>query len=145
MLCIAESIVQMTVPTPMTASVDPRQTRRREAGTEPLRRKRVQPVAVGSPRSKVVNRLLLFLTVVLVLDALVGDKGLLERLRARRQYLSAYASLGALKNENAERRDYARRLREDPSAIEAIAREELGLIRPGELLFLIRDAKPQSH
>lgn len=146
MLCIAESIVQMTVPTPMTASFDPRQTRRREAGTEPLRRKRVQPVAVGSsPRSKVVNRLLLFLTVVLVLDALVGDKGLLERLRARRQYLSAYASLGALKNENAERRDYARRLREDPSAIEAIAREELGLIRPGELLFLIRDAKPQSH
>ncbi len=129
----------------MTASFDPEQTRRRESGTEP-RRKRMQPVAVGSsPRNKVVNRLLIFATVVLVLDALVGDKGLLERLRARRQYLSAYASLAALKNENAERRDYARRLREDTSAIEAIARQELGLIRPGELLFLIRDAKPQSH
>lgn len=133
-------------PEPMTATFDPRQAPRREAGPEPLRRKRVLPVAVpSSGRSKIVNRLLVFVTVVLVVDALVGDKGLLERLRARRQYLSAHASLAVLKNENADLRDYARRLREDPSAIEMIAREELGLIRPGELLFIIRDAKPQAH
>lgn len=111
-----------------------------------MRRKRAHPVAAPTARrSRIVTRLLLFVTIVLVVDALVGDKGLFERLRARRQYLGAHAALTALKHENADLRDYARRLREDPSAIEMIAREELGLIRPGELLFIIRDAAPRAH
>ena len=33
----------------------------------------------------------------------------------------------------------ARRLREDPSAIEEQARRELGLIKPGEVLFIVKD------
>lgn len=130
----------------MAVSLDPKPASRRENGPEPLRRKRVPaPPASSSRRNRIVNGLLIFVTVVLVLDSLVGDKGLIERMRARRAYLQAEASLNALKAENAELRERARRLREDPSAIEWIAREELGLIRPGELLFIIRDAKPQSH
>ncbi|MGE3405088.1 MAG: septum formation initiator family protein [Vicinamibacterales bacterium] len=39
-------------------------------------------------------------------------------------------------------REEARRLREDPSAIEDIARRELGLIRPGEKLFILKDIAP---
>jgi cell division protein FtsB len=33
-------------------------------------------------------------------------------------------------------------LREDPNAIEELARRELGLIRPGETLFIIKDIPP---
>jgi cell division protein FtsB len=33
----------------------------------------------------------------------------------------------------------ARRLRDDPAAIEEQARRELGLIKPGEVLFIIKD------
>ena len=36
----------------------------------------------------------------------------------------------------------ARRLREDPTAIEEVARRELGLIRPGEKVFIIKDVPP---
>ena len=36
-------------------------------------------------------------------------------------------------------REEARRLREDPSAIEELARQELGLIKPGEKLFIVKD------
>ena len=35
-------------------------------------------------------------------------------------------------------------LRTDPAAIERIAREELGLARPGETVFLIREPSPAS-
>jgi cell division protein FtsB len=42
-----------------------------------------------------------------------------------------------LKRENAGLREEARRLAEDPAAIESIAREEMGLIRPGEVLFML--------
>jgi cell division protein FtsB len=36
-------------------------------------------------------------------------------------------------------RELARRLKEDPLAIEEIARRNLGLIKPGEKVFIIKD------
>jgi len=46
-----------------------------------------------------------------------------------------------LKQENAGLREQIRRLREDPEAIEAIARQDLGLMRPGEILVIVKDVK----
>ena len=111
---------------------------------EPLRRKRVQPEPiVVSPRGRrILNVLLGFATVVVMVDALVGEKGLVARMRAREEYQRQVASVEKLKLENARLRETATRLRDDPSAVEAIAREELGLIRDGELLFIVRDVKP---
>lgn len=80
---------------------------------------------------------------VLMIDALVGDKGLLAMLQAREQYRLLEQSLEEARAENARLREQARRLREDPSAIEEIARRDLGLIRPGEKLFIIRDVEPR--
>jgi cell division protein FtsB len=93
-------------------------------------------------RRKRLHLLLIFVTLVLVVDALVGEKGLLETIRARRQHRELTASIERLRFENAQLREEARRLLEDPSAIESLAREELGLIRPGEMLFIVKDAKP---
>lgn len=79
------------------------------------------------------------------MDALVGEKGFVETTRARRQYREVSVAIDQLRRENARLREEARRLREDPATIEALARQELGLIRPGELLFIIRDARPAHH
>jgi len=79
----------------------------------------------------------------LTVDAFVGDKGLLAMMEAREQYRLLEHSLAAARAENARLREQARRLREDPAAIEEIARRELGLIRPGEKLFIIRDVEPR--
>ena len=96
-------------------------------------------------RRRILNGLLVFATVVLLVDALVGDKGVVERMRARRQYAQEAAALDAIRRENAVMREKIQRLKDDPAAIESLAREELGLIRPGELLFILRDAqKPVS-
>jgi len=78
-------------------------------------------------------------TIVLVVDALVGDKGFLDTLRARRQYREAAVALAQKRQENARLREEIRRLREDPSRIESLAREELGLMREGEVLFIVHD------
>jgi len=119
--------------------------RKPAGGVEPLRRKRVQPEPLASPhRRKILNVLLGFATVVLLVDALVGEKGLVERMRARRYLQEQAAAVDALKSENARLRENARRLRDDPSAMEAVAREELGLIKPGEMLFILRDVKTPS-
>ena len=114
-----------------------------QAPREPLRRPRNPPPTTPFPRRrKTLHLLLIFVTLVLVLDALVGEKGLLETMRARRQHRELTASIERLRSENAQLREDARRLLEDPSAIESLAREELGLIRPGEMLFIVKDAKP---
>lgn len=115
------------------------------SGPEPLRRKRVVAAPVSLFRRRALQYLLIFVTVVLVMDALVGDRGVLERLRAREQFQVVSQSIEVLRQENAQLRHDIRRLRDDPSAIEFLAREELGLIKPGEVLFIIRDVKPASH
>lgn len=90
--------------------------------------------------------LLLFVAAVVIVDALVGDRGLLAMLRARHQYDSLAATIAHQRTENARLREEVRRLREDPGAIEEIARRDLGLIRPGEKVFIVKDlpapAKP---
>ena len=60
-------------------------------------------------------------------------------LEARREYSALERSLGRARADNAELREMARRLREDPAAIEEQARRELGLIKPGEVLFIVKD------
>ena len=88
---------------------------------------------------RVLSALFFFVVCVLVVDALVGDQGLVATMRARRQYDRLSEDLARLRNENARLREEARRLREDPAAIEEIARRELGLMSPGEKLFIIKD------
>jgi cell division protein FtsB len=88
--------------------------------------------------------LLLFVATVIVIDGLVGERGLLAMMRARREYDTATAVLARQRAENARLREEARRLREDPSAIEELARRELGLMSPGEKVFIIRDVQPSK-
>jgi len=82
-----------------------------------------------------------FVAIVLVVDALVGNRGLLETMRARRQYAQVAGDLARKRRENEQLREDIRRLREDPSAIESVAREQLGLMRDGEVLFIVHDSK----
>ncbi len=75
-----------------------------------------------------------------VIDAFVGDRGLAALVRTRQERDRLAAEVESRKKENDRLRERNRRLRgEDPAAIEEIARRELGLIRPGERLFIIRD------
>ncbi len=86
---------------------------------------------------------MLFAVAVLV-DAVVGERGLLAMLRAREQLEAETASLEQQRAENVRLRETADRLTDDPAAIEELAREELGLMRPGEKLFIVKDLKPPA-
>jgi cell division protein FtsB len=99
----------------------------------PSRRgRRVLPLVLG------------FVTAILLIDAMVGEKGLLALLEARREFTTVERSLNRARSENAGLREETRRLREDPAAIEELARRDLGMIKPGEKLFIIRDVQPRK-
>jgi cell division protein FtsB len=91
---------------------------------------------------RVVRALVLFFAAATVVDALVGEQGLFAMLRARRQAEELTATIARQRAENARLRDEVKRLTNDPAAIEEVARRDLGLIRPGEKLFIIKDLPP---
>jgi cell division protein FtsB len=113
------------------------------AEAAPARRKAraAVPAVPQAKRRRTLQMLLVFVTLVLVINALVGERGLMETLRARRQHQELVASIERLRAENARLREEVRLLNSDPGTIEALARQELGLIKPGEMLFIIKDAK----
>ncbi len=96
------------------------------------------------PSRRLLHLLLLFVLALIVADGLVGDRGLLAMLRARRQHDALVADIARQRAENARLAEEARRLREDPSAIEEIARRDLGLARPGETVFIVKDVQPSE-
>ena len=81
---------------------------------------------------------------VLVADSVVGERGLLAMMRARQEYEALAATIAHQRADNARLREEARRLLEDPAAIEEIARRELGFIKPGEKIFIVKDVAPAS-
>jgi len=93
---------------------------------------------------RTIHIVLLFIASVIVADGLVGDRGLLAMLRARQEYDTLATAIARLRADNARLREQARRLREDPAAIEEVARRELGLIKPGETVFIIKDLPPSQ-
>jgi cell division protein FtsB len=100
----------------------------------------VAPKATLASRGRrLLRHGLIFFTFVIVVDAIAGEKGLLALLQARREYAALERSLERAKAENAGLREEARRLREDPRAVEEHARRELGLIKPGEVVFFVKD------
>ena len=117
---------------------------RRGTAAEPLRRNRVIPPTPSLIRKRGLHVLLIFITVVLIVDALVGEKGLTQSMNARRQYRQLQASLEDLRRENVALREEMRRLHEDPATIESLARQDLGLIRPGEVVFILKDLKDDT-
>ena len=92
---------------------------------------------------QIVHLLLIFVASAIVVDALVGERGLVAMQHARHEYDRLSAAIAQQRAENVRLRDTAQRLREDPAAIEEIARRELGLIKPGERVFIVKDAEPR--
>ena len=88
-----------------------------------------------------IQYLLAFAGGVVMLNSLVGDKGVLQMLKKRQESQRLDQALAAAQAENAALRLDVQRLKSDPAAIEDLARRNLDLIKPGEKVFFIRDAR----
>ena len=88
--------------------------------------------------------LLTLVVALLVAHALIGDQGFSSSLDTWRTYQQLTAQVSALRAENVRLRRVTQRLTGDLATIEAVAREELGLIQPGETVFLLGDAPRDS-
>ena len=72
---------------------------------------------------------------VLAVGSLVGEGGFRRYARLKRDVQSLEERNQRLRTENSRLRHEVQRVRSEPAAIERAARENLGLVRSGEVIF----------
>lgn len=78
------------------------------------------------------------LTAYLLLVAVFGEQGLLKVRQLRRERIELEERVAALQAETAELRSDVRGMQSDPFLYEKAAREQLGLVKPGEVVYDFR-------
>jgi cell division protein FtsB len=76
--------------------------------------------------------------------AFIGEGGYLDVLRLRREISGLQADIEQREAAVARLEEEVLRLEEDPMARERVAREQLGLVRPGEIDFLLPRVPPRA-
>gem|GEM_PF-485766 len=78
----------------------------------------------------------------LVVVSVMGNRSLLRLYQMHRDQAALEREIDQVTSANAALAEKVRGLRPDPARVEAIAREELGLIKPGELVYEFRPVSP---
>ena len=77
---------------------------------------------------------------VLLMHDIFGTHGFIAMRRTQKEIEEIRQQIGKINTENKSLSDQVNSLKTDPKAIERIAREEMGLARPGELIYKIPDS-----
>jgi cell division protein FtsL len=77
------------------------------------------------------------LMLVMIVHDVFGTHGFLAMRRTQNEIRKVKANLDALSKENAALEQEVKDLNSDPRLIEKIARDDLGLARPGEIIIRI--------
>jgi cell division protein FtsB len=93
-------------------------------------------------RKKATTLFSVIAVIALVVGSLFGDRGILQLLRQRQRTEVLAQEIEELREENRALADDIVALRRDPAAVERLAREQLGLARPGESVFVLREPPP---
>ena len=99
-------------------------------------RRSTRPLARDSSHSR--RRwpwLVLIIVAVTIVAAATGDQGLIRLFELRSDYARILGQNGELQADNARLEAEVKELREDPEAIEKIAREELGMVKQDEIVY----------
>ena len=84
----------------------------------------------------------MFIGCMVLLDALFGERGLVEMMKKRDEGRALQLDVATLRSQNERLLEEIQKLENDSATIEDLARRDLGLIKPGEKVFTIRDLPP---
>jgi cell division protein FtsB len=81
---------------------------------------------------------------LLLLQDVFGTHGLIAMRKSQKEAKQVQQEITRLDQENQRLEENVRSLKSDPAAIERIAREEMGLARPGEYIFKLPPKSPAA-
>lgn len=91
---------------------------------------------------RVVFLLSAVLTLVFLISFVFSEEGISELQRARKRVDDLQAQISRLQAENARLRWEIESLKRSTFAVERIAREDLGMSKPGEIVYMLPRAEP---
>jgi cell division protein FtsB len=98
---------------------------------------------IGAYVRKNARQILILALFALLVHDIFGAHGFIAMRRTQKEIDRVREQIGKLNNENKSLSNQVNSLKTDPKAIERIAREEMGLARPGEIIYKLPDsAKP---
>jgi len=113
------------------------------------------PVSTASPAARVspaasfwsrhARTILGAALLLLGIHDILGPHGFLAMRRTQKEMDQLRSDVQRLNKQNSEMTDEAKSLKTDPKAIERIAREEMGLARPGEMIFKLPPTPPATQ
>jgi cell division protein FtsB len=95
-------------------------------------------------RSNIKNFFALALLALVVHDIL-GAHGFIAMRRTQKNIEQIQKQIGTLNEENKALSEQVYALKTDPNAVERIAREEMGLARPGEIIYKLPEPEKSGH
>ena len=87
-------------------------------------------------------RLAIVFLLALVVASVMGNRSLIRMYQMHRDRATLEREIEQLTAANTSLAEEVRTFRTDPARVEAIAREELGLVKPGELVYEFRSTSP---
>jgi cell division protein FtsB len=113
------------------------------AGSEGMmmldRIRRISPNDAAAYLRKNMRQILGLALLALFVHDVFGPHGFIAMRRTQREIEQIREQIGKLNDENKTLTEQVSSLKSDPKSIERIAREEMGLARPGEMIFKIPD------
>ena len=89
---------------------------------------------------KNARQILVLMLLALLVHDIFGAHGFVAMRRTQKEIEQIRKQIGKINEENKSLAGQVNSLKTDPKAIEHIAREEMGLARPGEMIFKIPDS-----
>lgn len=83
-------------------------------------------------------------TAIIVLVTIFGQRGVMEVYTLKRKIKATSEEIVHYENVNGGLQERIKNLKEDSFTVEQIAREELGLVKPGETVYEFVDEAPDS-
>ena len=105
----------------------------------------ISPNEVVAYARKNTRQILALALFALFVHDIFGPHGFIAMRRTQKEIDRIHEQIVKMNNENKALTDQVSSLKSDPKSIERIAREEMGLARPGEMIFKIPDSvKPAA-
>jgi len=103
----------------------------------------ISPSKAGEYLRKNVRQILALALFALLVHDVFGPHGFIAMRRTQKEIEQVREQISKMNDENKSLTEQVNSLKTDPKSIERIAREEMGLARPGEMIFKLPDtSKP---
>jgi cell division protein FtsB len=105
--------------------------------------RKISPSDAGEYLRRNVRQILGLALFALLVHDVFGTHGFIAMRRTQMEIEQIREQIGKMNEQNKSLTEQVNSLKSDPKSIERIAREEMGLARPGEMIFKLPDtAKP---